>query len=472
MNIVEAIRDERLLKPFFGTLETWRPWLTALRALYGLPIRKTKSCQLVKQCTGRSAATLPADAFSAALYLTGRRSGKSRVSAAIAAFEAVLAGHQRKLAKGERGVVPVVAPTKNQGRIVRDYIRAIFDLPLLQGQLAGENAEGFELRDGTRIEIMAGNFRTVRGYSLLAAVVDEVAFFGLEETSRVSDTELIRALKPSLATVGGKLIAISSPYARRGWSYQTFQKHHANATGSVLVWNAPSRTMNSTLPQRVVDEALAEDYQAAKSEYLGEFRDDVAAFITREIVESLVAKGCPERLPRKEIEYLAFADLSGGRADDAALAISHRELTSRGLKVVVDYVKRWKPPFDPMSVIGQMANDLRKYNLRRVIGDNYAAEFVAKAFQANGIKYAKSELPKSSLYMELLPRLCSGLIELPDNEILISQLANLERRTRAGGRDIVDHPAGGHDDLANVVAGVACHHFANKRYVGVAFDVI
>jgi hypothetical protein len=38
---------------------------------------------------------------------------------------------------------------------------------------------------------------------------------------------------------------------------------------------------------------------------------------------------------------------------------------------------------------------------------------------------------------------------------IISQLCMLERRTSRGGRDSIDHPPGGHDDVANVIAGVA-----------------
>jgi hypothetical protein len=37
---------------------------------------------------------------------------------------------------------------------------------------------------------------------------------------------------------------------------------------------------------------------------------------------------------------------------------------------------------------------------------------------------------------------------------LVDQLVNLERRTGRGGRDIIDHPPHGHDDIANAVAGV------------------
>src|SRR5262249_22787831 len=149
--------------------------------------------------------------------------------------------------------------------------------PLLAGEVVHETRAGFELRSGTRIEILAGHFRTVRGYTLLAAIVEEVAFFGLDEESKVrSDTELIRAIQPGLATFGGRLIAITSPYAKKGWTYGQWQRHFGSDGARVLVWKCPSRVMNPTLPQSVVDEALAEDVQAARSEWLGEFREDVA----------------------------------------------------------------------------------------------------------------------------------------------------------------------------------------------------
>ena len=64
-------------------------------------------------------------------------------------------------------------------------------------------------------------------------------------------------------------------------------------------------------------------------------------------------------------------------------------------------------------------------------------------------------MSKSDLYLELLPVLNTGEIELPDHPELIHQLCNLERRTRSGGKDKIDHLPGGHDDLANVAAGVA-----------------
>ena len=464
MNILQAIKDDNLFHPFLGEdLTSWQNWIVALRVMYGLPISSDNSRRVIQQCTGRSSDTLPSEGFDTALFLTGRRSGKSRVAAIIGAYEGALAGHETKLAKGERGVVPICAPTKSQGRIVKDYLRAIFETPLLHNEVAAETKEGFELNNGTRIEVLAGDWRTIRGYTLLAAIVDEACFFGYDTESKVkSDTELVRAIKPSLATVGGKLIAISSPYAKKGWCYTTHKKNFGNDKGNVLVWNCPSTTMNPTLPQSVVDEAMAEDLQAAKSEYLGEFRDDVAEFIPRSLIENLVVPGRQELLPKLGQHYAAFADLSGGRHDDAALAIAHKSDRA----VVIDLAKRYRPPFNPHAVVSLMADEIRRYGIKQVTGDNYAAEFVSRAFGECGIRYNKAEKTASNLYIELLPRLCSREIELPDNEVLISQLAALERRTRSGGRDIIDHPPGGHDDLANAVAGASDVAFVRRRKLG------
>lgn len=52
--------------------------------------------------------------------------------------------------------------------------------------------------------------------------------------------------------------------------------------------------MNPTLSQRIVDKAYQEDLQAAKSEYGGEFRDDVAAFIPSDLLQPLVVS--PEQI--------------------------------------------------------------------------------------------------------------------------------------------------------------------------------
>ncbi len=451
MNIVQAIKDENLIQPFLGDdLSSWRPWVSALRVMYGLPLSRSDRIR-ARKCTGRDPAGMPAEGFDTALFLTGRRSGKSRIASVIGAYEAILAGHEDRLSKGEQGVVAVCAPTKHQAQIVKSYLRAVFDCGFLRHEVSSDTSDGFSLNNGNRITILAGDWRTIRGFTLIAAIIDEACFFGYDAESKVrSDTELVRAIKPALATVGGKLICISSPYAKQGYCFQQTKKQHGNDKGKNLVWWAPSQTMNPTLPQKAIDDALAEDYAAARSEYFAEFRDDVAAYISREVVERLVVSGRTRLLPRPDTRYFAFADMSGGRGDASVLAIAHRE----DGKIVLDSIVEFKPPFNPIDVIETFCDELRRYRCGRVMGDNYAAEFVCRTFNGFGVRYIKCEKPKSVLYAELLPHLCADGLSLLDHPPILDQIAGLERRTRSGGRDIIDHRPGAHDDVANAVAGV------------------
>lgn len=209
--------------------------------------------------------------------------------------------------------------------------------------------------------------------------------------------------------------------------------------------------MNPSVPQRLVDEALERDGPSARSEYLAEFRDDIAAFVPRDVVLRCVDDTIAERPFDRTHRYVAFVDPSGGSSDSMTLAIAHRERDM----VITDAVREIVAPFAPESATDEFARLLRSYGITRVTGDRYAGEWVRQSFEKRQITYFHSEMPKSALYVDLLPKLNSKTIRLVDNARLVNQLAALERRTSRGGKDSIDHPPGAHDDLANVVAGVA-----------------
>jgi len=103
MHIIDAIKDDQLFRPFLGgELDSWKPWMQCLRAVYGLPVTSGKGTALIRQVTGRDADKLNPEGYVQSLFLTGRRSGKSRIAAVTGAYEAALSGREKKLAKGER----------------------------------------------------------------------------------------------------------------------------------------------------------------------------------------------------------------------------------------------------------------------------------------------------------------------------------------------------------------------------------
>ena len=279
---------------------------------------------------------------------------------------------------------------------------------------------------------------------------DEIAFWQTDNSAN-PDYEILDALRPGMATIpGAMLLCASSPYARRGALHDAHTRYFGKP-GSILVWKAQTRDINPNVPQSTVDRALERDRAAAASEWLAEFRQDISAFVDRRIVESCVDANEIERPYAAGKRYVAFVDPSGGSSDSMTLGIGHRDKDS----IIVGVVREIVAPFDPKSASEEFSKVLHSYQLTTVTGDRYAGEWPRQAFRKRGIQYESSEQPKNALYTDLLPKLNSRSIRLLDNGRSINQLAALERRTSRGGKDTIDHPPGGHDDVANVIAGVA-----------------
>jgi hypothetical protein len=388
----------------------------------------------------------------------GRRAGKDSFASFDVAYSAATFSNAGRLRKGERCLCLGLACSRDQAKIVLNYTRAYFtEIPALKAMVQRETADGFELSNGVDVVIGTNNFRSVRGRPVLRAVLDECAYYR-DENSANPDEELYRALTPGMATLAGDamLIGISTPYRKAGLLYRKF-KDHFGKDGDVLVVKAPSTVLNPTLDQTIIDDALAADPQAASAEWLAEFRSDIDAFVSREVVESCVSPGCAERAPLSDATYWAFVDPSGGSADSMTLAIGHKEDDA----VVIDAIRERKPPFSPEAVVEEFAACLKSYRISKIVGDKYAGEWPRERFSEHGITYEPSAAPKSDLYRDLLPVLNSKKIDLLDNDRLVAQLVGLERRTARSGKDSIDHAPGAHDDLVNAMAGVCV--LVNKR---------
>jgi hypothetical protein len=116
-------------------------------------------------------------------------------------------------------------------------------------------------------------------------------------------------------------------------------------------------------------------------------------------------------------------------------------------------VREVRPPFSPEATVAEFAAVLEGYGVTHVIGDAFAGAWPAEAFARHGLAYTISPKTKTEIYRDVLPAINSGRVALLDHRRLLAQLAALERRPGASGRDAIDHPGRGHDDVANAAAG-------------------
>ncbi|WP_292322548.1 hypothetical protein [Mesorhizobium sp.] len=453
----QALADPQLLG---GALpgDSWSTWRTLLIAAMGEALTEDERATFAA-ITGRERE--PLERVDELWAIVGRRGGKTRAAGTLGAYVAALCDWSDKLATGERGVLPVLAASTSQADRAFQHILGVLEhSPLLSGMIEGQpTADTIRLSTRIDVQIRPANFRTVRSITAVAAICDEIAFW-LIEGSKNPDKEILAAVRPALITTRGPLMVISSPYARRGELYRAFRNDYGpHADPLLLVAKGASKEFNPSLPQAEIDKAYARDASSAVAEYGGEFRTDVEALLVRETVEAAVDLNVMARPRLPGVTHFGFVDPSGGSSDSMTLAIGHKE----GTRAVIDHTIEKRPPYSPEAVTDEFCEVLQSYGISRVTGDRFGGEWCREPFRRRGIEYELSEAPKSELYLALVPALNSGRIVLLDDHRAVDQLVGLERRTARGGRDSVDHAPGGHDDVANSIAGVVYRLLSGRR---------
>jgi hypothetical protein len=278
------------------------------------------------------------------LVLASRQTGKSSASAACALTEALLnppaevliiSRAQRQSAevlrkcrdfyyglKGERirrrrwrpaSIAPEIEAVKLRG--IRADEEAVTDAQL-----------SMEFTNGSRIISLPGSPDTIVGYSAISLLI-------LDEAARIKD-DLYALVRPMLAVSGGRLIALSTPFGRRGWFWEAWERcDQAMLRGQPEPWQRFRITAEQC--PRISADFLAEERLAIgerwfRQEYLVDFVDTVdAVFRTEDILsmlgsteKPLLEMDCGEKWPVVRPDSAANAGL-----DLAALTSDARPLT-------------------------------------------------------------------------------------------------------------------------------------------------
>jgi hypothetical protein len=139
--------------------------------------------------------------------LAARQAGKSQVAAALALRVALLT---------PRALVLLLSPSLRQSA---ELFRKVLDLFGALRRPVGVRAESalrLELVNGSRVLSLPESERTVRGFSAVDLLI-------ADEASRISD-DLYHAVRPMLAVSGGALVALSTPFGRRGWFFRAWDE--------------------------------------------------------------------------------------------------------------------------------------------------------------------------------------------------------------------------------------------------------
>ena len=186
-------------------------------------------------------------------------------------------------------------------------------------------------------------------------------------------------------------------------------------------------------------------------------------FLAPAIIDAAIPeRGRRERAPQAGLRYLAAVDPAAGGADAFSLAVCHGEGVSLERRIVQDVrrASRFKPSAlsDLRGVVEQIVRIATGYGCTEVTGDRFAKGWVREAFAAHGIRCRDAVRPdgrpltKAEAYLKCEAYFAEGRISFLDDPTQTAELKGLQRRPVPGGRSVVDHRSGTHDDAANVTA--------------------
>jgi hypothetical protein len=204
------------------------------------------------------------------LLLCSRQSGKSTVAAALALREALLV---------PGSLVLLLSPTLRQsGELFRDKTLRLYNALKRPVPALRETQLTLELTNGSRVVSLPGEEGGIRGYSGVGLLV-------LDEAARVPD-ELLAAVRPMLAVSKGRLVALSTPFGKRGWFWQEWEGEGEWERVKVTADQCP----------RISAEFLAAERQALgerwfRQEYECSFEETIDSVFSAEDIAAATAGG-------------------------------------------------------------------------------------------------------------------------------------------------------------------------------------
>lgn len=203
------------------------------------------------------------------LLNASRQSGKSTV-AALRGLHEILSAPDR--------LVLCISPSERQSKLLfrsmLRYWRAL-GKPV---PAAAENVLSLELANGSAAYALPGAEDTVRGFSAVNLLL-------IDEASRVPE-DLIAAVRPMLAVSGGRLIALSTPWGKRGWWYEAWE-HGGDAWAR---WRVPASECPRISPAFLAEERRALGPLWFASEFECQFVDTVDQLYATDLVQAALSR--------------------------------------------------------------------------------------------------------------------------------------------------------------------------------------
>ncbi len=429
---------EELLVEDFG-LDTPAPLQRAIaRIADGRPLGELRDHPHVAAAIG----PLPGARFIPAsiLLLSGIRTGKSLLASA-ASVRCALTADMSGFGPGDIPRVTIVSLRKENADVIMEHLRGALanSARLRERVISDQRADRVRLRhpSGRPVDIVV-DVGSRAGASLrsrwnVAVIFDEAAHM-------VGSGEGVVNLDDQRAAVAGRLRPglcarewlISSPWAPFGPVYELTRDRWKRADRDMFVVRARADWLNPVWWTRQRQEDLERrDPAAYQTEFLAEFQDAEEALLTTEDVEACTRETADPLPPVKGHGYAAEID-PAMRTNAFTLVI----VGQKGKTHQVVLAKEWRPegkgkslPF--LDILREVKALCAPYGITSVGTDQFQIQALTSLGQAIGlgiVEFAATTMTNAEGYMGLRTRVQAHEVELPRDEVLLTDLKRLIRR--------------------------------------------
>lgn len=366
-----------------------------------------------------------------------RRFGKSFVFSAYAAWYAATHPNSK---------IVCISKSQRQSSLMFETISGLINASQLSSSITRSTQTQLEFSNGSKILSLPGsNPDSIRGFTINLILIDEAAFV---------PEELFHVIYPSITSVKGTVVLISTPGLSSGEFYRACQPEseytHMHLTHKDAVFADGTPLVDPAELEREIQRNGGEDSPAYRQEYLAEFTDSDGAFFRLDAIQSAVAYdyealtiGNPER------KYAIGLDVGMVRDFTVSSVIDYTDPENMR---IVEYQRYTNCTEDEIAFkVGDQAS---RFNVTKIlVDDGQAGKGVIREIRSLYPKYRVEAFnfnrkTKPALMTKMSTVLNKKQLSIPPDDDVLRELASLVYKENPETHYMRIAAAGnGHDDI-------------------------
>jgi phage terminase large subunit-like protein len=345
----------------------------------------------------------------------------------------------------------VIAADRDQANRLLDRARGLVARSRLGGAVAVEATAIRNVGNGARVHALASDVAGGEGLLSPFIIVEELPNWASTTTAQGMWQVAISSV-PKVPSA--RLLVIGHASDPAHWSYKVLERARASSLWRVHEVDGPLPWISAEELEEQMQMLLPSQHARR---HLNRWVAGEDRLTSLDDVRACIGHDGDLEYDRTD-RYVVSLDV--GLVNDRSVAVvAHAEQRERSLTVVVDRLAVWRgtreSPVSLDEIESWVVSACADYGAAPLHFDPYQAQHLAQRLRRRRIKavpFTFSQAAIGRLALTTFNLLRARLLDLPDNDALVDELAAVKLVERSPGNFRIDHERGSHDDQAIALA--------------------